>query len=276
MRVKYSFSSRRTGNIENIRKQKVKFPKLVGDMIRTCDIILEVLDARFINDTRNPLLEEAVKRNGKKLIYVLNKSDLVEINEKKKEVKELGIFPYVFVSCKKRAGTRDLRERIKIEVSRLETNYLRAQVGVIGYPNAGKSSLINVLTGKAAARTAAEAGFTRGIQKIRLSKGILILDTPGVIPDSEDKFGREPHAEHAEVGARSYDKVKDPEFIIHNLFMKNPGLMKKYYNIEAENSGEFLERFGKKKGLLLRGGEIDLDRASRLILKDWQKGNIKI
>lgn len=275
MRVKYSFSSRRTGNIENIRKQRIKFPKMVGDMIRICDIILEVLDARFINETRNSLLEETIKRNGKKLIYVLNKVDLVDMDAKKEEVKKLGIYPYVFVSCKKRFGSTSLRNRIKIEVSRLETNYDRAQVGVIGYPNAGKSSLINLLTGKNAARTAAEAGFTRGIQKVKLAKGILILDTPGVIPDDNYKPDRESQAQHATVGARNSDKVKDPEFIVYELFENNKGAFKKFYGLDDENTETFLENFGKKKGLLLKGGAIDMDRASRMILKDWQDGKIK-
>jgi ribosome biogenesis GTPase A len=274
MRVKYSFSSRRTGNIENIAKQKEKFPVLVKDMVRVCDILLEVLDARFINETRNIELEESIKNNGKKLIYVLNKSDLADKEEIKKEAEKLKLFPYVLVSCKKRFGSKELRNRIKIEVKKLETNYDRAQVGVIGYPNSGKSSLINFLTGKAAARTASEAGFTKGIQRIRLSSNILVLDTPGIIPDPKYGFQREDFSKHAEVGARTYDKVKNPEFVVHELFEANKMAFKHFYKIDAENSNDFLEIFASSKNLLLKGGVLDLDRGARMILKDWQSGKI--
>lgn len=275
MRVKYSFSSRRTGNIENIAKQRQKFPVVVKEMIRTCDIILEVLDARYINETRNLAFEDLVKEKGKKIIYVLNKADLVDIDEKKKEANELHIHPYIFVSCKKRVGSTALRNRIKIEVSRLETGFKRAQVGVIGYPNAGKSSLINFLTGKSAARTASEAGFTKGIQKIKLSKNVLILDTPGIIPAENYGTNREEQSQHATVGARNYDKVENPEFVVSELFETNKDAIEKFYGVSAEGVEEFLEQFGKKKGMLLKGGVVDLDRTARVILKDWQKGNIK-
>lgn len=275
MRVKYSFSSRRTGKIENIAKQKVKFPVMVRNMIKICDVILEVLDARYINETRNVPAEESIKSQGKKIIYVINKMDLVDINEKKMETEALGLFPYVFVSCKKRIGSKELRNRIKIEVKRLSSRYGRAQVGVIGYPNTGKSSLINFLTGKSAARTASEAGFTRGVQRIKLSSDILILDTPGIIPGPNYEFNRETHSQHAQIGARTYDKVRDPEFIVHEIIEREGEKVMKFYGVEAKNSEEFFEEFGKKRGLLLKGGVIDTDRAARIVLKDWQEGKIK-
>jgi ribosome biogenesis GTPase A len=78
MRVKYLFSSRLTGHIENMRKQRQKYPDVLLKVIDTSDIILEVLDARFFNEMRNEDIEKMIKSKGKQIIYVLNKSDLVQ------------------------------------------------------------------------------------------------------------------------------------------------------------------------------------------------------
>jgi ribosome biogenesis GTPase A len=90
---------------------------------------------------------------------------------------------------KKRAGSRALRERIKIEAKRLKVKR-GVQIAVIGYPNTGKSSLINFLIGRSSTPVSQQSGFTKGIQKLRLSTGIFLMDSPGVIPDAEDSVSR--------------------------------------------------------------------------------------
>lgn len=278
MRVQYNFSSRRTGHIENIAKQREKFPNVVRNMLRICDVILEVLDARFIDDTRNEAVEKLVIAKGKTLIFVINKVDLVNENKLRAELKEKGLMPFVLVSCKNRRGSRELRARIKMEVHKADIPHIRANVGIVGYPNTGKSSLINFLTGRGAAKTASEAGFTRGMQRIRLSSDIHLLDTPGVIPDKDYSHSKqETVAKHAKIGARTYDSVKDPDYAVSELLLKYAKPIADYYGIEAsENSEIFLDALAKKKGLLVKGGLPDIDRASRFILKDWQQGKIRI
>lgn len=195
MRVGYSFSSRRIGHTENIAKQREKTSDMIKKIVRTSDIILKVLDARFIDETRNAEIERLVKKQGKKIVYVLNKADLLD-KDKIRQIKqklELGnIMPYVFVSSTMRRGRKDLTNMIKIEVKKLEKGRERKQIGVIGYPNTGKSSLINYLTGRGSAPTSAKAGFTKGMQKIRLAENLLLLDSPGIIP--EEKYS------HRELG----------------------------------------------------------------------------
>src|SRR3989344_287827 len=116
MRVRYSFSSRRTRQIDPTNEHKKPFSHLAQEVIRISDIILEVLDARFIEKTRNIKSEEHIKELGKKIIYVINKSELVEMSEIKKTIENLELYPYVIVSCKSSIGKRNLRTRIKIEV----------------------------------------------------------------------------------------------------------------------------------------------------------------
>lgn len=276
MRVRYSFSSRRTRTIDPFNQHRTPFPKLVEDVIENADILLEVLDARFIEETRNPEVEEFIKNKGKKIIYVLNKSDTINKNKINKELLS-SLYPFVFLSCKERKGTRDLRKKINIEVSRLKLKDNRAKIGIIGYPNTGKSSITNLLSGIHQARTSAEPGHTKGIQNIRISKNILLIDTPGVIPSNEKSAtNREDLKKHAKIGVRSFSRIKDPEFVVASLMQENPLLFEKFYNIDVKGDAEILlEQLGRKKNFLLKGNCVDIDRTARLILKDWQEGNIR-
>lgn len=277
MRVRYSFSSRHTRTLKAGNAHKHGFPKIVRELIERSDIILQVLDARFIQETRNKEMEELVQSKNKKLVYIINKADLVDISGVKKEIETLGILPFVIVSTKDRKGSSELRDRIKIEVSRLKLTR-RANVGIVGMPNTGKSSIINLLTGKASARTATEAGFTKGIQKIKLSDDISVIDTPGVIPDLRYSM-QDPGkmAEHSRLGTRSYDRVKEPELAVHDLVRKYPQAIERHYNLDAGGNSEVLiEELGKKKKFLLKGNRVDIDRTARFIIREWQEGKIKI
>lgn len=277
VRVRYSFGSRHTGKLDNIKKQRKKFPKVMLEVVRISDVILEVLDARFINETRNFELEKEVEREGKKIIYVLNKADLVDRRFVERRLK---IRPYVFVSCAKRQGGGRLRDLIKRVVRdvELQDKHTRYQVGIVGYPNTGKSSLINFLSGRAVAKTGNEAGFTKGMQKVKLTGDILILDTPGVIPESEYSLkDREKVAKQARVGARSVGKLRDVEFAVQELLdgKRDRVLLEKYYSIKSgEDSDDFLGKLGRKRGYLKKGGVVDLKRTARVVMKDWQDGKI--
>ena len=289
--VQYKFSSHRTRHIEKIRKQRVKYPAVAKNIVDTSDIILEVLDARFLEETRNKELEEVIKKQDKKIIYILNKADLVKSN-KLQEIKRT-LYPYAIVSCIKRTGIKDLRDLIKRIAKTVtkrekreilkdkvvinEENAQRIKVGVIGYPNAGKSSLLNLLAGKSAAGVGADAGFTKNIQKIRLSEDIVLIDSPGVIPEEQYSVSdKEKIAEHSLAGGKSYTQVKEPDLIVAKLFQKYPEELQKFYNLKVEDSDDLIEKIGEQKGFMKKGGKINENAAARQILKDWQVGKIKV
>ena len=278
MRVRYSFSSRRTGLIDPNNSHARPFPDIVKEVIRISDIVLEVLDARFIEKTRNIELENLVRNMGKKLIYVINKSDLADIKEIRNQIKQQNLSLYVIISCKTPLGRKNLRERIKIEVSRMKLKNIRAHVGIIGYPNTGKSTLINVLAGGGRSKAAAESGFTKGMHKIRFSKDIIIIDTPGVIAlEDAPSTQKENISKTAEVGVKTFSKVKNPEIIVAHLMKEYPKTIERFYNIESNKDPDILiEELGKKFHFLKKGGLIDHDRTARLILRDWQTGKIRI
>jgi hypothetical protein len=274
MRPRYSFSSRHTGQAKdpkNIRKKKKKFPEVAQKVLEDSDIVLQILDARFVTDTRNKEVEEYVKENHKKILNVVNKADLIA---KKNLV--LPPPPYAIASCKNRSGIKDLRNKIKKIASKIKKEE-KVVVGIIGYPNTGKSSVINFLIGKKSAGTGSEAGFTKGMQKLKLTQDIVLLDSPGIISKKDyNAISSEKLAQNVKVGARSYSQVKNPEQIIVELMREFPGIISKHYKIETEDPEHLLEELGRKKNMFKKQGEVNFDKTSRIILKDWQEGKIKL
>lgn len=240
---------------------------VVKEVIKDADILLLVLDARLINETRNYEIEEKVRLNDKPIIYVISKCDLVDKTFLEKKKKELS--PCVFISAREHQGTAILRERILIEARKAYPDKNMVTVGVLGYPNVGKSSLINAMKGKKAARTSILSGYTKGVQKIRSSR-ITFLDTPGVIPYMEKDY-----LKHAFIGTIDFTKAKEPDLIAMELMLAFPGQIEAFYGVEVkEDKEETLEEIAMDKKVLKKGGIADIDRASRMILKDWQKGII--
>jgi ribosome biogenesis GTPase A len=270
----------RSRTLKNIKRQRGKYPLLAEKIIQMSDIILEVLDARYIQETRNLEMEKQILQQGKRLIYVFNKADLINIQKiKEEEIAELT--PKVFISCTTKKGIKELRNKIKITSYQIKEPVDKALhkvlVGVIGYPNTGKSSVISLLTGKNASGIGAEAGFTKGITKVNLTTEIAMLDSPGIIPNKEYSDS-ELHklSKHTKLGARSSNQVREPEAVIVSLVKEYPLVFDKFYGTTAQGDSEMLiEQVGRKNHFLLRGNEIDGDRTARLIIKDWQKGKIR-
>jgi ribosome biogenesis GTPase A len=240
------------------------FWKIVNDVIKEADILLEVIDARLINESRNKEIEDKVKRANKVLIYTINKCDLVEKSKLDKIKKELR--PCVFVSAKEHLGTGFLRREILKHAPRD-----KFKVGVLGYPNTGKSSIINALKGRASASTAPISGHTKGIQLIKVSKKMYLIDTPGVFPYKEKD-----EAKHAMFAARTFSDLKDPESTTMDLIEEFPRQIEGYYDVKhKEDPEEVLEQIAFKLKKLKKGAQPDLNAAARIVLRDWQEGKIR-
>lgn len=264
-------SSKRLRKAKSPRK---KFPELLKVVIDSSDILLEILDSRFIQQTRNNYIEELIKKKNKKIIYVLNKSDLISKENIDQSHLE-NLRPFVLVSSLQRKGIKKLRNKIKEFTKTLpeKKDNEKFTVGVIGYPNTGKSSVINILVGKKSAKTARTSGFTKGLQKIKLTQDIMLLDSPGVIPEREySNISQEKLSKHAMVGARDYHKVKDPEIIISQIVKTYKNLFEKFYKIEFKDSEDLIQKIGEKNNIFQKKGLINEDKTARLILKDWQEG----
>ena len=239
---------------------------LIHKVLRDAEILLIVLDARMISQTRNLEIEDKVQKTGKPYIYVINKADLIDSVTAKAYKRNI---PHsVFISAKNHKGTSHLREKIQIYAARAKLDNVK--VGVLGYPNVGKSSIINALSGRNAAPVSTVSGFTRGLKNVRASSRIMLLDTPGVIPYLEKD-----DIKHAIIGTIDHSKEKDPDVVVMFLMEEFPKMIEKYYGVPCISDKSLaLESIALKRKLLAKGGIADIQRAARMILKDWQTGKI--
>ncbi len=243
----------------------------VRAIIGECDLVLEVLDAREPIETRNPEVERLAKRLGKTVILVLNKADLVPIEVLKRWKRELEReHPTVFVSAKYRLGTRKLFIYIKRYACRLPV-----RVAVVGYPNVGKSTIINYLKGRHVAETSPVPGWTAGEQIVRAKTWLYVIDTPGVVPPEEVKD----ESLLVIKGAIDPSKLKDPVLpavrLIERVLKYNPNAFREAYGVESLEPLRILEEVGRRRGLLLKGGKVNIDEAARAVIRDWIEGKIR-
>ena len=262
---------------------------LVKKIITESDLVLEILDARLVELSRNEEVERLIKEVGRPLIFVVNKRDLVSKKVLKKQVKNLrknGMV--VFISAKNPREIKILlyiikkvfKESGKRKINELkEHRFAKADivVGVLGYPNVGKSSIINAIAHKKKAKVGKRAGTTHGIHWIKATNEIKLIDSPGVIP-----LSKEDEVRIGLIGARSADLLKNPEKIaqaIIKLFLKTnkKGFEIVYkINIKNENINEIIEQIAKSKGFLLKKGLLDEYRTCLMIVKDWQEGRLRL
>lgn len=243
---------------------------IVKKVLSKANIIFEVVDARIPSETRNKVVESIVKEQGKKLFIILNKVDLVPLNfVKDVKVKFQQEYPTFLFSSLKGTGKGDLNKLIKT----LSKDRKIYKIGVVGYPNVGKSSLINSLKRKKIATTSPKPGMTRGEQLIKLTENVFLIDTPGIIT-------LEYPEDLALKGSFLPEKLEDPvETSLHlldKIIANNPESLKSLYKVEFKgDSFETLKSIGERLNYRLTGGKIDLDRTAKKILWDWLKGNLK-
>jgi len=245
-----------------------RYMEMAKNVIRRSDILLLLLDARHARESRNAEVESAVKKSGRPIIYVITKCDLVEkpvLEKLKREIK-----PSVFISAKERYGSRKLRERIIITAHRNLGRKEDIVVGVLGYPNVGKSSLINMLKGRHSAPTSSVSGYTKSLQNIKSDSRIMLIDTPGVIPYEEKDSMKA-----VLTGAVDFSKVKDPESALESIMKEFPGRVESHFGVPVEDDKrETIGTIALKKHMLLKGGRPDMRRASLSILRAIQNGKI--
>lgn len=230
--------------------------------IKESDVVVEVVDARVVGETRSKTLERLIEKLGKKLIIVVNKTDLVprEFDDLiRRDIKKE--YDVVSVSTKERKGTGFLKGAIKKHSPRT--------VSVIGYPNTGKSSLINMLSHRSSARTSSVPGYTTGAQWIRFTKDIKLLDTPGVLPAGE-KFS-------VFTSSIRPEKLKVAQVAAMELLSKIMDALgsniDEVYNVPLVDVDTYLEDVAKKRNFLMKGG-VDVERAARQVILDWNTGKL--
>ena len=262
-----------------------KTRRLIKESLSLVDGVTEIIDARIPYSSSNPELEELI--NNKPRIVLLNKCDLADKNTtnmwveyyKKKGVRAIP------VDCRTGKGLNNyivaVREVLKDVIKKNEARGMPGKalrIMVVGIPNTGKSSFINRMAKSAKAKVADKAGVTRNNQWFAIGNGIELLDTPGVLwPKFDDQ----------KVGDRLafIGSVKDEILDIETLAVRllevmtadYPERLTERYKIadfSDKEPWEVLELIGKKRGMMIRGGEIDTERVSVMLLDEYRGGKL--
>ena len=251
---------------------------------KICDCFLYVLDARCPDSSINPEFIKVVK--DKPIIYILNKSDLVETKKIKdllEKYSSLGAGAISLNATISGSAKIIINEIKKVFSLRLKENQNRGvtfitRAMVLGVPNSGKSTIVNNLCGKARAVTGNKAGVTRSKQWIKVDSSIEIMDTPGVLlPNFDDENKAYNLAFVGSVKDEVLNLVDVACKLIDKLNSINNAILSTKYcvNYDANTlSIDVLKEIGKKRGCLIKGGEIDLERASKILLTDFRSGKL--
>ncbi len=273
------------GNINWFPGHMAKTRRQIKESLKLVDAVVEIIDSRIPVSSRNPEIDALI--SAKPRIILLNKCDVSDENITKQWMSyfENKGMTALAVDCRSGKGLsnflpavrRVLAERIRINIEKgMKGKPLRLMI--VGIPNTGKSSFINRMAKKIRAQVADKPGVTRQNQWFAIGDGIELLDTPGVLwPKFEDpEVGRN----LAYTGAIK-DEIMDIETLAYNLIealMANHSdkLAKRYdiADINEKSPLDIMDEIGKKRGMLLRGGEINYERVSVMLLDEFRAGTI--
>ena len=239
-------------------------------VVDSSDVLIYVLDARNPDGTRTKSLEEHLKKNcpSKHLVFVLNKCDLVPTSVTQRWVKHLQQFAPTLAfqaSVKNPFGKGSLIQLLK-QFDNLHKDKKSISVGFIGYPNVGKSSIINSLMKKTCCKVAPIPGETKVWQYITLTKRIYLIDCPGIVYDQgesqEDKVLK---------GVVRAERIPDPESYIQAILDR---VQKKHivdiFGVQSwTDSEDFVAQVAERTGKLLKKGEPDVNNVCKSIIMDW-------
>ncbi|RDB21805.1 Guanine nucleotide-binding protein-like 3 [Hypsizygus marmoreus] len=274
---------------EQMRKYYLRTLHKVVDQ---SDIIILVLDARDPEGCRSRLVEEEVRRReteGKKLVFVLNKVDLIPKANAQAWLKYLRhttpTLPFLSSSSAQHQRTNIASSTAPALLKLLKAYKPKAgsvTVGVVGYPNVGKSSLINSLKRSKTVKVcavAAQPGHTKDLQSVSLERGMRIIDSPGVVFDEDDDTNNGKSQAKGSILLRNVVKVEDvedPIAVVEEILYRTPHVtIEKIYNLPPFSSTlEFLTMLAMSSGRLLKGGTPDLNSAARVVLADWNHQKI--
>ena len=261
-----------------------KTKRLIKENINLIDIIYEVIDSRVPYSSKINDLEELISNKPKILIFT--KYDLCDKNETDKfidayEKKGYCVIKYDLSIEIDASKILDLSNEILKEkldnIRQKGINKTTIRALVVGVPNAGKSTLINKIVGRKTAITGNKPGVTKNLNWIRVGKNIELLDSPGILwPKLEQEKEAYNLASTTAIKEDILPKEEIAIYIIKFLHKYYPDVLESYYGVtDISDFYEVYEVIGKRRGFIMRGGVIDDDRVTDLIINDIKQGRIK-
>lgn len=274
-------------NIQWFPGHMTKTKRQIQASLKLVDAVAEIIDARIPVSSRNPDLDSIIQ--NKPRVVLMNKCDMADPSSTQKWInyfKNNGIVA-IPIDCKTGRGINkfvsSVNEVLKEKVEKQKAKGLlnpTVRVMIVGIPNVGKSTFINRISKNRKAKAEDKPGVTRGNQWFTINKGFEVLDTPGVLwPKFEDKIVGE---RLAFTGAVK-DQIMDTELLAMRLLdflkvEKNPIFVERFKlqnePIDDIESYELLELIGRKRGMLISGGEIDTERAAIMLLDEYRSAKL--
>lgn len=271
-------------NIQWFPGHMAKTKRKIKEQLKLVDAVAEITDARIPVSSRNPDIPELI--GNKPHIIVLNKCDMADRAETEKWIdiyKKSGISA-VAADCKSGKGINEFKNCVLSLLSdKIAKNKEKGMAGksvrimIVGIPNVGKSSFINKLSSNSKAKVENRPGVTRINQWYKVGNNLELLDTPGVL---WPKFEDETVGEHLAFTGAVSDRIIDTELLamrlLATLSKSYPERLEQRYKISEfpEDPYEMLCLLGKKRGMMIRGGEVDTERAANMLLEEYR--NLKI
>ncbi|MDD2435067.1 MAG: ribosome biogenesis GTPase YlqF [Bacilli bacterium] len=262
-----------------------KTKRLISENISYIDVVYEVLDARIPYSSKIKDIDQYIK--DKPRIIVMTKIDLCDMVETNKWIKYYEKMGYKVIGLDLE-NNPNLKSLINLTDELMKESNLRREakgmlkrktrVLIVGIPNVGKSTLINRLVEKKATKVGNMPGVTKSLDWIRINEELELLDSPGILWPKLDEtkvaFNLASLTAIKEEVLPIYDVV---EYIIRTLFNLYPDILKERYGLEkvSDDIIETLDFIGKKRGCLIKGGEIDYDKVISIILNEIKDGTIK-
>lgn len=273
-----------TQSIQWFPGHMAKTRRKMKEILPLIDAVAEVVDARIPVSSRNPEIAELIE--GKPHIILLNKCDMADKNVTEEWInfyKKQNITA-IPLDCKSGKGIDKFKSTVKTALAeRLEYYQSKGMIGkplrvmIVGIPNVGKSTFINRIAGKTRAKAENRPGVTRGNQWFTIDKQLELLDTPGVL---WPKFEDQTVGEHLAFTGAVKDRILDTELLsmrlLEILSVSYPELLEaRYGKLDFDcDSYDLLCQIGKKRGMVIRGGETDTERAANMVLEEYR--NCKI
>lgn len=275
-------------NIQWFPGHMTKTKRKIQASLKLVDAVVEILDARIPISSRNPDIANLIQ--NKPRVVLLNKCDMADKNSTQKWIdyfKQNNISA-IAVDCRSGKGINRFVPTLN-NVLNKKLNSLKnkgminpiLRVMIVGIPNVGKSSFINRIAKQTKAKVEDRPGVTRGNQWYTISKNFELLDTPGVL---WPKFDDQTTAEHLAFTGAIKDQIMDVELLAMRLIevlsdIKPQKFMERFKLTDdvfenAENSYEILKIIGKKRGMLISGGEIDTERAATMLLDEFRAAKL--
>ena len=251
--------------------------------IKLIDVVVELVDARVPNSSRNPDIDSLA--NNKARIIILNKSDLAD---SKKNIewtdyyKDEGFY-VVAIDSRKKSSVKEVSRIIDKACAKKKERDLKRGIKnrpiramVVGIPNVGKSTFINTYAGRASAKTGNKPGVTKGKQWIRLKSDVELLDTPGILwPKFEDK---QVGFNLACIGSMNDNILDNSEIatgIVEYITDNYPGLLEDRYDVdESSDIADIINNIANNRNCIKKGEEIDYNKTYNLIIDEFRSGTI--